>query len=153
MSETLESQDIAEMGKDGFGKLTVALENRDRERYNSVGWGGTTADLKELVGSNSLCPASAFAVVVEGLVKYKRQESELRENTDSLRELAGALSSGSGIFKNAYEIGGPTLLGQIRNYVESHGGVFNESINWQDLLNERSQILIRKADAFDAINA
>ena len=152
MSETLGSHDITETGKDGFIRLAAVLENREMEGYNSAGWDGTSAELRALVSNNSLCSASAFAVVAEGLTRYRRQGSELREQTDSLRDFSGVLSSGSEIFSEASKIDKTTLLGQIKSYVESHGGAFDASVDWQGLIGERAQILAQKADAFDAIN-
>lgn len=152
MLETLESHDIAEVGQDGFTRLAAVLEDREMEGYNSAGWEGTSAELRAQVNNNSLCSASAFAVVAEGLTGYRRQGSELRELPDSLRDFSRVLSAGSDIFSEAFKIDKSTLLDQVRNYVESHGGAFDASVDWQDLISERAQILARKADAFEEIN-
>lgn len=152
MSEALEPRNIAEIGKEGFDRLVVVLGKREGEKYNSVGWGGTSVDLKNQIGSNFLCPASAFAVVSDGISRYKRQEPQIYEDTESLRELAKVLSDGSEIYGQANEIDKVGLKDQIKKYVESHGGTFDDSINWQNFIKERSDRLMAKADTIEEAN-
>ena len=154
MSETVESQNISEIGKDGFTKLVEVLEGREdqEKKYNAVGWSGSSSDLKTQVEGGLLCPASSFAVVAEGIVRYKRTDPEMRENTDSLRDLSDVLSNGSEIYGQADKIDAAGLKSQIKKYIESHGGTFDENINWQEFIKTRSERLKAKADAIDEVN-
>jgi hypothetical protein len=152
MSETVESQNINEIGKDGFIKLVGVLKGREDQRYNAVGWGGSSSELKTQVEDGLLCPASSFAVVAEGIVRYKRLDPQMRENTDSLRDLSTVLSSGSEIYGEATKIDAAGLKSQIKKYIESHGGTFDENINWQEFIKTRSEKLKAKADAIDEVN-
>jgi len=76
----------------------------------------------------------------------------MRENTDSLRDLSAILSSGSEIYGQADKIDAAGLKSQIKKYVESHGGTFDENIDWQEFIKTRSVKLKAKADAIDEVN-
>jgi hypothetical protein len=152
MSENKEANNNRELGGDVFDNLTLVLKKREENKYNLAGWEGTAADLKIQVENGNLCPASSFAVVAEGMVRYKRPEERMDDDTDSMRDLAKVLSEGSKIYGQAKELNEAKLKNQIKKYVESHGGVFDDSINWQNFIEERSDRLIKKANAIDEAN-
>jgi hypothetical protein len=152
MPEKVESQNIAEVGKDRFGELVRVLKGREDQGYNSAGWEGTSNNLETQVGGGLLCPASAFAVVAEGMFRYKRQDPQIREDTDSLREFAKVLSDGSEIYGQSDKIDGAGLKDQIKKYVESYGGTFDDKTDWQEFIRTRSERLKSKADLIDEAN-
>ena len=152
MTEKVGSPNIAEIGQQESNRLVGVLGEREANGYNSVGWEGTSDELRARIGNNSLCPASAFAVVAEGLARYRRQEPSLREDINFLRDFAQALSSGAEIFGEAFKIDKPTLLNQIRGYVNSHDGSFDESINWEDFIRVQARRLNERADRFEAVS-
>lgn len=152
MPEIVESQNISEIGKDGFAKLVGVLKGREDQRYNAVSWNGSSGELKTQVKGGILCPASSFAVVAEGIVRYKRLDSQMQENTDSLRDLSAVLSGGSEIYGQADKIDAAGLKSQVKKYVESHGGTFDENIDWQEFIKTMSIKLKAKADAIDEVD-
>ncbi|MFH1971280.1 MAG: hypothetical protein ABIJ05_02755 [Patescibacteria group bacterium] len=155
MSETSgksESLKIAEIGRQEFDRLTSVLNNRESNEYNLVGWEGTVIDLKSEVESNSLYPASAFAVVSEGISRYKRTDERMNDDTESMRELANVLYKGSDIFGRAGEFDEAGLKDQIKKYIESHDGKFDININWKDFIKERADRIKNKADSIDEAN-
>jgi hypothetical protein len=90
--------------------------------------------------------------VAEGIVRYKRSDPQMRENTDSLRDLSAVLSYGSEIYDQSAKIDAAGLRSQIKKYVESHGGTFDENTDWQEFIKTRSERLKAKADAIDEVN-
>jgi len=152
MTETVDSQDINEIGKPDFTELSNTLANREDKGYNVVGWNGTNGELQAHVNDGVLCPATSFAVVAEGIARYKNTNPERSENTDSLRELSKILLKGSEVFAQAYMVDGNSLKDQIRKYVESHGGLFDNETDWEAFIKDRADKLKTKADAIDQAN-
>lgn len=153
MTETGETQSISEIGIDMFNNLVTVLEDRESRGINRNGWNGTSANLKESVKEGRLCPASSFAIVADGLTRFKPSEPRAVENTDSLRKLGDILLEGSNVYEQASQIDEETIKGQIKSWVESHGGEFNESMNWREFINEKGNKLRSKADAIEAANS
>jgi hypothetical protein len=114
--------------------------------------GGSSADLAKSVESGELYPVSAFAVVAEGMKRYKRSEATAIEDTDSMRTLAGFLSDGSHAYGQAQQIDRKPLEAQIKMYLLAHGGIFEEGVNWQDFIQEISDKVKKKASAIDEVN-
>ncbi len=152
MSESAETPSIVEIGKGQFDRLASVLGQREGSKYNLVGWGGSTADLRTSVEGKALYPSSAFAVVAEGISRYKRGEERMYDDTDSMRELSQALADGSEVYGQAKELDETTLKSQIKEYLQSHGGVYDENINWQDFIAERATRIKNRADQIDEVN-
>lgn len=153
MVEQLDTSGISEIGKEQLGSLIRVLETREGSGYNAVGWGGTSSELKAQTESRSLYPASSFAVVAEGISRYKRQPgSSLIEDTDSMRELSQMLVAGSEVFKKVSEIDSATVLDQIKRFVESNGGIFDVNTDWPEFIRERAERITQKANAIDDVN-
>jgi hypothetical protein len=146
MPEAADKLKPAEIGKKEFGDLAKILKNRVNQKYNVVGWGGNVDDLIPLY------PASAFAIVSDGITKYKRKEPTAHEDTDSLRELSAVLLKGSVIYGQTKEVDTIKIEEQIKGYIESHGGVFDKTIDWGGFIKERSVRIKEKADAIDEVN-
>lgn len=151
MTEITSSTDIREIGIDGFSRLVKVLQDREGKRYNDIGWGGTATELQKGINEGNLVPASAFAVVSEGMVRYTRKEKEVRSNTDSLRFLAKSLLEGAEVYHQASQVDMATLKKQIGAFVKSHGGNFDEGLNWEAFIKERATRLKKKADDTDAV--
>ncbi len=143
---------LGEIGKTAFANLISTLSSREDSTYNVVGWNGNSSELGRLVQQGELCPASSFAVVAEGMRRYRRQESQQREDTDSMRNLAKIILEGSGVYGEAREIDEQTLLAQIQRFVTSHGGEFQGGVDWQEFIADVSERLKKKADAIDEAN-
>ncbi|MGA2910504.1 MAG: hypothetical protein ABSE04_01745 [Candidatus Microgenomates bacterium] len=150
MSETVESQNISEVGRDSFVRFVGILKDREGQKYNAVGWEGTGSELQSQVEGGALCPASSFAVVAEGIFRYKWQGPQMKEDTDSLRDLSKALLAGSEIYGQAAQIDVAAIKAQIKKYVESHGGRYDGQTDWQEFIKTRAVRLKSKADAIDA---
>ena len=155
MTETSEKSEplkIAEIGRQEFDELCTILNNRENNKYNLVRWEGKVIDLKNEVDSNSLYPASAFAVVSEGISRYKRTDERMNDDTDSMRDLANVLSEGSDIFGRASEFDEAALKDQIKKYIESHDEKYDININWKDFIKERADRIKNKANSIDEAN-
>lgn len=153
MTETSAEMDVMkEMGGETFQNLMRVLSARESANYNVAGWGGNSAELGMLVEKGELYPASTFAVVSEGAKRYKRSEPQAREDTDSMRELAQILLEGSGVYGQAKGIDEKVLLEQIKRYVTSHGGDFQEGVDWQSFIEEVATKMRTKANAIDDVN-
>lgn len=144
--------DIFEIGSQEFNQLTEVLNHREAKGYNLVGWDGTSIDLKNEVNNKLLCPASAFAVVSDGVYKYKRPEIRMNDETDSMRDFASALIKGSIIFKQATDIDATKIYSQIKKYFKSHQREFDENLSWPDFIKERADRIKQKADKIDEVN-
>lgn len=69
-----------------------------------------------------------------------------------MRELAQVLLDGSGVYGQAKGMDESVLLEQIKKYVTSHGGEFQEGVDWQNFIAEVSAKLKSKANAIDEVN-
>lgn len=153
MTETSMEMDVMkEMGGETFQSLMRVLSARESANYNVAGWGGSSAELGMLVEKGELYPASTFAVVSEGAKRYKRSEPQAREDTDSMRELATVLLEGADVYGKAKGVDESVLLEQIKKYVTSHGGEFQDGVDWQAFIAEVSGKLKNKANAIDEVN-
>ncbi len=152
MTEISEPQNIKEIGENDFTQLVSVLKAREDEGYTVVGWQGTSSDLSRLVNEGELCPASSFAVVAEGISRYKRTNPKMREDTDSLRELSKVLERGSQVYIQAAMIDEVAVKDQVKKYVDSNGGSFDNSTNWGEFIADRAAKLQAKANAIDDVN-
>ncbi len=152
MSEIGETLGVEEVGRSQFDRLSTVLGERESQGYNIVGWGGNNSELRTQVESNALYPTSAFAVVAEGVSRYKRVGDRILDDSDSMRDLASALSGGAEVFPQANAINEAQLKAQIRQYLESHGGVFDESTDWQSFIQTQAGKIKSRAAAVDEMN-
>jgi len=151
MSE-LETLKMEEIGEKSFGRLLGVLSAREANGFNAVGWSGTSTELQELVEAGELCPSSSFAVVAEGMNRYKRIGTDMVEDTDSVRKLSEIMGAGADDYRQARQIDENVLVEQIKGYLLAHGGEFQDGTDWVTYIQDISNRLLKKANAIDVAN-